>query len=199
MNNDDDHAPLNVPFVRQIEEHSCGAAALEMVYRYCGHTTIKQAKIFRKAVELEPHATGNFRMSNGSLIKDALDRNLYACPQVFDVSSAQAAYRGLGWFLVQNRVPVIACQQLSLQEPLLGHYRVIVGLAAHGVILHDPKSQNGSEKWDWDNFIGHWQGTGKNVVTGGAVIVLRHRIEPLPTIEAVRGKLDEYRRSIAGQ
>lgn len=51
-----------------------------------------------------PSATAvAYRMSNGSLVEDALNRNTYACIKRFDVSDAQALYSNLGWFIVRHR------------------------------------------------------------------------------------------------
>ena len=136
---------LEVPFVHQTNEASCGAAALEMVYRYLGRRTAKQKNIFRKMAEPEPHGSGAMRMSNAGMAEDALNRGLYACAHAFDVTSEEAAIRDLSKFLSQG-VPVIACQKFSTEKPLLGHYRVVVGIKPGAVTLNDPFSRQGGRR-----------------------------------------------------
>jgi len=65
---------LGVPYIPQINENACGAAVLEMVYKYYGLENISQDEIFNKYKEFEPYGSGNIRLSTDNLVSDALGR-----------------------------------------------------------------------------------------------------------------------------
>src|SRR3989344_7418225 len=65
---------LKVPYILQINENACGAAVLEMVYRYYGLNDISQEDIFNKYKEHEPYGSGNFRITVDNIVSDAKER-----------------------------------------------------------------------------------------------------------------------------
>ena len=59
---------LKIPYIPQININACGAAALEMIYKYYGLNDVNQQELMKKYQELEPHGSGNFRLTTDNLI-----------------------------------------------------------------------------------------------------------------------------------
>jgi len=66
------------------------------------------------------------------------------------------------------------CQRFSDKSPLIGHFRIVIGLGNDTIILHDPHPKHGGEavRWNKERFIDFWKKTGKNV-TGGVFVVIK--------------------------
>ncbi len=172
---------LTVPFYRQISEHSCGAAALEMVVRYYRRsksTKFSQTKMFRSFAEHEPLGTGNYRITSDNIISYARNRGFHA--GWGRVSPAQEVLKNEVTYFVDNlSIPLIVCQRYTDDLYKLGHFRVIIGIEETGVILHDPDQKSGGahQEWTWDKLLDHWKQTGPNV-TGGVTIWIAN--DPIP-------------------
>lgn len=164
---------INVPFVSQISKNACGAAVLEMVYGYYGLKNISQKAIFDKYKRLEPHGSGNNIISTSNLVSDASGRGFLSFWAKVDYTSKEDS-RDLFIRLVMNsKIPIIACQKFTDKEPLIGHFRIVVGVKDNIVYVHDPFLMDGAfQEWDIDKFMDYWQPTGQNV-TGGVFIVIK--------------------------
>jgi predicted double-glycine peptidase len=163
---------LTVPYIAQINVNACGAAALAMMYGYHGVSSVTQEELMEKYRELEPHGSGNFRLSTNSLVRDAQDRGLAA-----GWNRANWRDAGEAAALLQSAldagIPLIVCQIFTESEPLIGHFRVVTGMEDGYVYLHDPHPVLGGEnlKWPIEMFLRFWRATGENV-TGGVSIFM---------------------------
>lgn len=70
--------------------------------------------------------------------------------------------------VVDNKIPIIVCQKFTEEQPIIGHFRIVLGIDENFVYLHDPNSEIGGLKLKWsiNKFMDFWQWTGDNV-TGG--------------------------------
>jgi len=165
---------LKVPYIKQINENACGAAALEMVYSYYNYKNFSQKDLMIKHQELEPHGSGNFRLSTDNLVLNARQNG-------FNTILARAIWRSIPEvialieFAVDSGVPLIVCQKFTVEQPLIGHFRIVVGIDNDSIYLHDPSIDSGGEnlKWPIDKFIDFWKPTGDNV-TGGIFIFIKN-------------------------
>jgi uncharacterized protein YvpB len=163
---------IKVPYVHQININACGAAVLEMVYRYYGRDNFSQEELMTKYQELEPHGSGNFRLNTNSLAVDARE-------QGFNAGIGRAIYQSvpdviaLLKLMLDSGIPLIVCQRFTDEQPLIGHFRIVVGLDEEYVYLHDPSVEIGGEnlKWQINKFVDFWQETGNNV-TGGIFVFI---------------------------
>jgi hypothetical protein len=79
------------------------------------------------------------------------------------------------FFVEVERVPLIVCQSRKESGPLLGHFRVIVGIDEKEAVFHDPVPEVGKDvQWPIDKMMENWQQTGINV-TGGVAIWIADR------------------------
>lgn len=164
---------MNIPFINQINENSCGAAVLEMIYKYYGVTNVSQNDIFEKYKQSEPHNSGNFRIKTADLISDAKDRGLYSgyykIPDLTELS-------GIELFLKQilnDGVCIIVEQQYLEPRSLVGHFRVITDVGDNFISFHDPHPTTGGANLNWSTskFLDYWTETGLNV-TGGIMVLI---------------------------
>ena len=163
--------PLNVPFVAQFNTNACGAAALEMVYKYYGKSDITQQEIFNKLKEKEPELRRENRISTDHLVSDAQARGFRAFWDRVDYSEQNEALQVLKYYL-SRKTPVIVCQQFTKKSRKIGHFRVVVDVDEDQYIyFYDPDEGHDLIKWPIDQFMDYWQPTGQNV-TGGVYIVI---------------------------
>jgi len=169
---------LKVPYISQINDNACGAAVLEMVYKYYGLKNISQEDIFNKYKELEPHGSGNLRLSTGSLVQDAKERGFESDWDYVDTNDKISSIELLREATNDFKVPVIVCQKFSDEYPLIGHFRIVVGVEGDIVYVHDPHLKTGGAfmKWKADKFMDFWKKTGENV-TGGVFVVIKRKEE----------------------
>lgn len=150
---------LAVPYSKQVSPLTCGAAALEMVYRFFGVDEFDQAEFFETHKTPYRHYPGEWWLDVASLDADATSRG-------FDVWSFSAPDRvdavGAMMDSLRRGAPVIACQQLS-KETTRGHFRVVVGLGNGRVVAHDP-SGSPDEAWRVSDFLDLWpRGSGLSI------------------------------------
>ena len=164
---------LAVPYIVQESQGACGAAALQMIYRYFDVEISSQAAMMDQYKKLEPHGSGKFCISTDNLIVDAKSRGLEARWDRIPVDDEVAAFALLKGFLDQE-IPIIVCQQFSQELPLIGHFRVVVGYEDNILIAHDPHPIIGgaSQHWSVEDFCRMWKATGENV-TGGVYVIIK--------------------------
>ncbi len=158
---------LEVPYVQQFNTNTCGAAVLEMIYKYNGLKNISQQELMVKYQELEPHGSGNYRMTTDSLITDARARGFNAgwirvnWESIKDSISLIKVFMDFG-------IPVIVCQKFTNELPSIGHFRIVLGIQGEIIYLHDPNIETGGANLEWpiSKFMEFWKPTGDNV-TGG--------------------------------
>lgn len=167
-------SPLPVPYIRQINQNACGAAALMMIYKYYGLEDVGQKDIYEKYAEKEPHGSGNFRIRTEHMVQDARDRNFEADWNCVNYVDSDESMDELRILIHEFKIPVIVCQKYTNREPLIGHFRVVLDMTETDVLLHDPDIIIGeaSQKWPIEKFMQFWQRTGDNVV-GGVMIAIR--------------------------
>ena len=174
---------LNVPYVSQINEHACGAAALEMVYRYYrsgAEDHFSQTALFTEHAEFEPHGSGARRITTDNIVAAARKRELFAGWGRVSTDRVERLEQ-LRFFLLKEKVPLIACQQFSEGEPLLGHFRVLLAADENRAFLHDPHPKRGgpSLEWKMNKLTKFWRHSGQNV-TGGVAIWIADRALATP-------------------
>ncbi len=82
-------------------------------------------------------------------------------------------------FIHIEKIPLIACQKYTDRLPLLGHFRVIIGIENNEVILHDPCPDTGGQNliWPIKKLREHWKRTGNNVTGGVAIWISKEMVE----------------------
>ena len=159
----------DIPYVAQFRQGACGAAILEMLYGYYGlHVT--QQEIFEKYASLELHGSGKYAISTDNIVEDARSRGFYA---YWARANYEDTVKCIGVLrdMVRAQIPTIVCQKFTDEQPLLGHFRLILDVTPTSVVLHDPKQEIGGPRLEWstEKFMDFWQPTGLNV-TGGVYI-----------------------------
>ncbi len=163
--------PLEVPYVAQFNKYSCGAAALEMVYKYYQRSDISQQEIFKKHHEADPEYKSETRISTLSLISDAKSRGFEAFWRRVNYKNKSQSLAVLKSYL-RDKTPVIVCLQFSKEMPRVGHFRVVIDIDERdNIYFYDPY-KSGLMKWPADQFMDYWQPTGKDV-TGGVYVIIR--------------------------
>lgn len=165
---------LKVPYVQQYNDYACGAAVLEMVFKYYNVKNVSQEDIYEKNKELEPHGTGNFRITTQDLVDEAESRNFKAYFKQVNYFSKKESIETLKDFIEKN-IPVIVCQQFTSAQNIIGHFRVVIGVDNKYVYVHDPHKDIGSEelKMSHREFVNLWQKTGDNVIGGIYIIIIK--------------------------
>jgi ABC-type bacteriocin/lantibiotic exporter with double-glycine peptidase domain len=175
--------PLRVFHRYQFHENACGAAVLEMTLKYFGrNVAFSQKSTFKRLGSPEPHRSGNYRISSDDLMELASRRGL--CTGWGRVSRHREELIGqLDYFLVRERIPLIACQRYTPEMPLLGHFRVIVAFDRDTVTFHDPCKKTGgpARRLSMNEFVENWQRTGENV-TGGVAVWMADRSLQTPLL-----------------
>lgn len=163
---------LKLDYIPQININACGAAVLEMVYKYHGLNNISQQELMEKYQEFEPHGSGNFRLTTDNLVADARSKG-------FNTGWIRANWSSpidsvsLLKLLIDNGISIIVCQKFTNEQPLIGHFRIVLGVDKEKVYLHDPNPDIGGANVEWgiEDFIDFWKPTGDNV-TGGILIFI---------------------------
>lgn len=128
-----------IPFERQAEQRTCGAAALVMAYRSLAAS--RRARGVEEAVEAtqagvwervsRPDQVGGRNAATHLMVKDALQRGFSAVAlQASDPLRLLLSCR-------ENGVLAILNHRLSPDSPA-GHFTVLVGMDDEGVVVHDP-------------------------------------------------------------
>jgi ABC-type bacteriocin/lantibiotic exporter with double-glycine peptidase domain len=167
---------LPVPFVRQINENACGAAAYEMVSKYHGRKIFSQHKAFRKKASLEPTGTGNYQILTDDVVSLAVTRRLHAGWGRVRPEADRLRVE-IAQFIGDLKIPPIACVWFRPDLHQLGHFCVIIGYDATGVLAHDPL-EGERLAWSWDHLLARWSQTGGNVTGGVAVWIAKN---PIPS------------------
>ncbi|MDD5147429.1 MAG: papain-like cysteine protease family protein [Candidatus Daviesbacteria bacterium] len=164
---------LKVSYIAQINENACGAAVLEMIYKHYGIKDVSQEDILKRYQELEPHGSGNIRITTDSLVLDARKRGFRSFWGRVDYSNVENSMNLLKTFIEDLHLPIIVCQKFTEDQPLIGHFRIVLGINKNVVYLHDPHREKGGpyRKWKTQQFMEFWQPTGNNV-TGGIFIII---------------------------
>jgi predicted double-glycine peptidase len=162
---------LDVPYVAQFNGTACGAAALEMVYKYYGKSDVSQEDIYNKYQEIEPEFGKVSRISTANLVSDAQSRGFQSFWKRVNYLDRDEALSVLKTYL-NLKIPVIVCQQFTKKSPKIGHFRVVFGVDDEdNIYFHDPRF-GGFKKWPIEQFMDYWQPTGQNV-TGGVYIIVK--------------------------
>lgn len=132
---------LDVPFFKQDTDHTCGPTALQMLLRYYG--VVASEKDLAEMLETT-HEAGT---RHGKLIEVAGTFGFFC--YVNNDSSVEE----IRMFLERGVPPLVHFTEPDGEE---GHYAVVVGSRAGGLLLHDP--WNGPEfEIGEQEFIGRWR------------------------------------------
>jgi ABC-type bacteriocin/lantibiotic exporter with double-glycine peptidase domain len=157
---------LNVPHVRQAGPTHCGAACLEMVYRYFGITNRTQHDIWCRNT-FRPDGTGHY-LSTQAIIDDLINNGfLVLCGQIL---LENKKCNGSLIRTLNNELPIIACKQWN-QNPSYGHFVVITGLENNTIIYLDPETNSVPKRKILDDFMNEWRATGPEVIGGQFIIM----------------------------
>jgi len=163
---------LPVPFIRQIHIDSCGAAALEMVYKYYGIENISQEEIFNGS---KKHDIGNgrFILKEETLVSDAENRDFCAQILQFTFENIKDMAETLN-VSIECKIPLIVCQQ-SEENSVLGHYRIVIGVDKKNIYFQDPNMRKNFKymKWPHEKFFNHWKPNGKTVLGNTCTIITK--------------------------
>jgi len=160
------------PYVKQFNENACGPAVLEMIYRYYGIKNVSQEKIYEEYRELDSHSPGNYLMTTDNIVIDARKRGFASFWGRADYDNIENTVKLLKVFIEKLKTPVIVCQKFSEEEPLIGHFRIVLSLDKDFIYLHDPYIGVRFQKWPIQKFFDFWKPTGLNV-TGGVFIIIK--------------------------
>jgi predicted double-glycine peptidase len=174
---------LKVPYTPQFNINACGAAVLEMVYKYYGLKKVSQEEILTKYQELEPHGSGNFRITTDNLIQDARTRGFISGWARANYSNELESTALLRILVGEMKIPIIVCQKFTETQPLIGHFRIVLGIDGESVYFHDPSAEIGGPNIQWpiSKFIDFWQKTGDNV-TGGIFCFIAKRPRSMKSV-----------------
>ncbi len=164
---------LAVPYIPQFRPHACGAAVLEMIYKFYGVEEVSQPDIMKKYEEPELEGSTNTMIATGNLVQDATGKNFVSFWGQVNYQNTEHAVGPLKLFINEMCIPLIVCQQFTEERPKLGHFRIVLGIDDDTVCLHDPDPQTGGKNLSWpiSKFMKFWQPTGKNV-TGGVFVFI---------------------------
>lgn len=167
---------LRVPFFVQHDESSCGAAAMQMAFHHLRpNSNLNPKRLFEKLRQISP--VGSTEVSINALEEEAIARGLAADWGIFSNEPARLK-KQLSHFTDVEEVPVVALQQLSDTEPVLGHYRIVIGVDGDTIFYHDPISRLGrATSVSVDRFIEMWRPSGGSVKGGIGLWMSKKPIE----------------------
>ncbi len=163
---------MKIDYIPQININACGAAVLEMVYNYYGLQGVSQQDLMEKYQELEPHGSGNFRVTTDDLVADARSKGFSTGWARVNWSNSDDSI-SLLQLLTNAGIPIIVCQKFTEEQSLIGHFRIVLKADKEKVYLHDPNPDIGGANIEWsiEKFIDFWEPTGNNV-TGGIFVFI---------------------------
>jgi ABC-type bacteriocin/lantibiotic exporter with double-glycine peptidase domain len=134
---------LNVPFLPQRHDHTCGPAALQMVLKYFGND-LSESKLCTLAGTTRK--TGTARL--GMLV--AFRRLGF-----FVHAHADSSLRELRGYLDEGIPVIVNYRDFTDNE---GHYGVVVGYQGSDLIIHDPYLKRGFFLANAKAFEKRWHG-----------------------------------------
>ncbi|MDI6654774.1 MAG: papain-like cysteine protease family protein [Candidatus Hydrothermarchaeota archaeon] len=111
---------IGVKYFKQLKPGMCGAAALQMIYDYYGNS-IDQNNIWN-SIKV-PRRSGGEYTTSAKLALHAINLGYPTILVRGDLTTLQT--------LLLQDIPPIVCQQLSENNPLKGHFRVILGINSY--------------------------------------------------------------------
>jgi hypothetical protein len=166
---------LEVPYVEQLFETSCGIAAFEMLYKYFRlDASFSQQEAFNALREQTPGDTST-RVTVPAIISLAREKGLHSGWGRVSIIRSEFVQQ-IRFFVENERVPLIACQQWHGNETL-GHYRVIICIDDQEIAFHDPEpnTDGRARRVSLETFNSQWLWTPGGNVTGGVVIWIADR------------------------
>lgn len=128
---------LDIPFVKQINDCTCGAACLQMIFSYYG-VSCNQLDIFQSIQA--PSQSGNSPYCD--LTGMVLYANSLGIPCAGVVPKEPASFLKL---CLKNDINVILLYHED-EASFLGHFGVLTGIAKNQLYIHDPFVDNGRNK-----------------------------------------------------
>lgn len=148
---------LEIEHVKQIDPTACGAAALEMIYRFLGITDFSQKKFFdeKKAkVDYSDVKSRTYRrflekyypeaISIGIIIKDAKERGLNASfhTMVAKKGEREKYIETIKDYIIGEKHPFIVRIGNGRKKSYKNHFVVVVGIDEEYVYYQDPIKEN---------------------------------------------------------
>jgi hypothetical protein len=164
---------LPVPYVAQVVEGACGAAALEMVCRHFGISSPPQLSYFDEVKVEQPGAPGAFGIALPTLVATARNNGLRTDWLRVSLDAPGAAIMLLRTLVESERAPLIVCQPYSTAEPRAAHFRLVVGIDHKRLYLHDPCPRTGGsyQPRRFDDFVADWKSIDGSFVSGEVIAV----------------------------
>lgn len=164
---------LNINFIKQFNNYSCGAACLQMVYSFYG-LKVPQKEIYDLYVTESKEDSLRKIINIEDLVEDAKQRGFIS--QWIRLPENLRNEKGLEEFIdnnLLNNQPLIFCQQFTRMNKTTGHFRVLVGRDNNNIIVHDPHPKFGKSNrvFTIKEFLEYWEPTGKDV-TGWVYVVI---------------------------
>ncbi len=138
---------LNVPYKEQKSTNSCGAACMEMIFKYYGYD-IQEDEIVNELLV-------KCNQSNRKYIKTA-DIVEYAIQKGFNAFWGHMQIIDGIRMLIDDGFPVIVLQRATIKNELLAHFRVVRGYEKTSFIINDPENKN-SQIIPQDSFLKLWK------------------------------------------
>jgi len=121
---------LKVPFKKQNQTNTCGAACLEMVLRYFGVNETEE-EIFKEISIISPES-GRLYTRTAHLVHFAIVKDFVAIHSCLkDITDLDK--------LLRLKLPIIVLQRHSVNNESLAHFKVVIGLEGNSYIVHDPE------------------------------------------------------------
>lgn len=160
----------DVPYIRQVVDGACGAAALEMACRHLQpDLTYSQWGVFQK--HRTTGAGGAPQINTDALVTAARELGFRAGWGRVSTTAGEMLEQ-VRYFTESVQIPLIASQWRKESQQNLGHFRVIVDAQADAMTLHDPWT-GPSERWKVTKVMKFWRPN--QIITGGVVIWVADR------------------------
>ena len=138
---------LNVPYIEQKANNSCGAACMEMIFKYYGKE-IQEDEIVNELLV-------KCNQSNRKYIRTA-DIVEYAIQKGFNAFWGYMQIIDGIRMLIDDGFPVIVIQRADIKNESLAHFKVVKGYKKTSFIINDPENIN-SQITPQDSFLKLWK------------------------------------------
>lgn len=149
--------------MKQFNDSACGAACLEMIFRFHGIEDFSQEEFYERVKSQTPDGK-NPEIKTDELVNEAKKRGFYSYLLKLALEDENQVMK----ILKRGNFPFIVCQQWP-RNPNYGHFRVVVGIDEENkkVFYHDPHPNFVENKeMDLVDFIDCWRRTGDSVIGG---------------------------------
>ena len=167
---------LDIQHIRQTYTNSCGAAALEMMYKYWKLEDENQEDIFNRLPKFDA-GNGYFVIKEEIIVGDAIRNGFISGILQVNFSDLNDCVEFVSSFISLG-IPFIVCQQWKINSGA-SHFRVVSGVDKDFIYFKDSNVERETIKWRHQKFFDHWQSDG-NMVLGNTLIFISRQKSDLP-------------------